>query len=74
MFADLVEGGMDPDVAVDQVANQLQADQAQTMLGNTAGAATAADIGAMVGGSPQAAQMGEAPMPEQGIPTEAPIM
>lgn len=74
MFADLVEGGMDPDVAVDQIANQLQADQAQTMLGNTAGAATAADIGAMVGGSPQAAQMGEAPMPEQGMPTEAPIM
>ena len=55
MFANLVEGGVDPDVAVEQVANQLQADQQQTTLGNTA---TAADIGGLVGGSPQAAQAG----------------
>ena len=55
MFADLVEGGVDPDVAVSQVANQLQAQQQQTTLGNTA---TAQDIGGLVGGSPQAAQAG----------------
>lgn len=55
MFADLVEGGVDPDVAVEQIANQLQAQQQQTTLGNTA---TAQDIGGLVGGSPQAAQAG----------------
>ena len=60
MFADLVDGGMDPDRAVDQVANQLQADQQQALLGNTANAQTVEDI---VGGSPQAAQQGsENPM------------
>ena len=53
MFADLVDGGMDPDRAVDQVANQLQADQQQALLGNTANAQTVENI---VGGSPQAAQ------------------
>ena len=57
MFATLVEGGMEPDTAVEAVANQLQAEQQQTTLGNTA---TAQDIGALVGGSPQAAQMGAA--------------
>lgn len=57
MFATLVEGGMEPDVAVEEVANQIQAQQQQTTLGNTA---TAQDIGALVGGSPQSAQMGEA--------------
>ena len=57
MFATLVEGGMDPDAAVDQVVNQLQANQQQTTLGNTA---TPADIDALVGGTPQAAQLGEA--------------
>ena len=58
MFATLVEGGYDPDLAVDRVAEQLQADQTQTSLGNTAGAM---DIGQLVGGSPQAAQMGTQP-------------
>lgn len=57
MFATLVEGGMEPDTAVEAVANQLQAEQQPTTLGNTA---TAQDIGALVGGSPQAAQMGAA--------------
>ena len=60
MFADLVDGGMDPDRAVDQVANQLQAEQQQALLGNTANAQTVENI---VGGSPQAAQQGsENPM------------
>jgi hypothetical protein len=58
MFATLVEGGYDPDLAVDKVAEQLQADQTQTALGNTAGAG---DISQLVGGSPQAAQMGTQP-------------
>ena len=58
MFATLVEGGYDPDLAVDKVAEQLQADQTQTPLGNTAGAG---DISQLVGGSPQAAQMGTQP-------------
>ena len=58
MFATLVEGGYDPDLAVDKVAEQLQADQTQTSLGNTAGAG---DISQLVGGSPQAAQMGTQP-------------
>ena len=57
MFATLVEGGVDPDLAVEQVANQLQAEQQQTTLGNTA---TAQDIGALIGGTPQAAQAGPA--------------
>ena len=57
MFATLVDNGMDPDVAVEQVANQLQADQQQTTLGNTA---SPQDIASLIGGSPQAAQMGEA--------------
>lgn len=55
MFATLVENGMEPDTAVEAVANQLQADQQQTTLGNTA---TAQDIGLLVGGSPQASQLG----------------
>ena len=55
MFATLVEGGMEPDTAVEAVANQLQADQQQTTLGNTA---TAQDIGSLVGGTPQASQLG----------------
>lgn len=64
MFADLVEGGMDPNVAVDQVANALQAQQQQTTLGNTA---STGDIAGLISpdmasipeaGSPQAAQMG----------------
>lgn len=55
MFATLVEGGVEPDLAVEQVANQLQADQQMTTLGNTA---TAQDIGSLVGGTLQAAQMG----------------
>lgn len=55
MFATLVDGGVEPDVAVEQVANQLQAQQQQTTLGNTA---TSADIGGLVAGSPQAAQAG----------------
>lgn len=60
MFADLVDGGMDPDRAVEQVVNQLQADQQQALLGNTANAQTVENI---VGGSPQAAQQGsENPM------------
>lgn len=58
MFAGLVDGGMDPDTAVEQVANQLQADQQMTTLGNTA---SAQDIQSLVqGGSAQASQMGEA--------------
>lgn len=55
MFSNLVENGVDPDMAVEQVANQLQAQQQQTTLGNTA---TAQDIEGLVGGSPQAQQMG----------------
>ena len=55
MFATLVENGMEPDTAVEAVANQLQAEQQQTTLGNTA---TAQDIGSLVGGSPQASQLG----------------
>lgn len=55
MFATLVENGMEPDTAVEAVANQLQADKQQTTLGNTA---TAQDIGSLVGGSPQASQLG----------------
>ena len=55
MFATLVEGGMEPDTAVEAVANQLQAEQQQTTLGNTA---TAQDIGSLIGGSPQASQLG----------------
>ena len=55
MFADLVEGGMEPEQAVDSVAAQLQAAQQQTTLGNTA---EAQDIQGLVGGTPQAAQMG----------------
>ena len=57
MFATLVEGGMDSDAAVDQVAQQLQADQTTTTLGNTA---TTGDINQLVGGTPQAAQQGAA--------------
>ena len=68
MFADLVEGGMLPEEAVDSVAAQLQADQQQTTLGNTA---NPADIQGLVeAGSPQAAQMGEA----GSMPAEMPIM
>ena len=55
MFADLVDGGMLPDQAVEAVANQLQADQQQTTLGSTA---SQQDIAGLVGGSPQAAQAG----------------
>lgn len=55
MFATLVEGGVEPDLAVEQVANQLQADQQMTTLGNTA---TAQDISGLVAGSPQASQLG----------------
>ena len=55
MFATLVEGGVEPDLAVEQVANQLQADQQMTTLGNTA---TAQDINDLVAGSPQASQLG----------------
>ena len=55
MFATLVDGGVEPDLAVEQVANQLQAQQQATTLGNTA---SAQDIGDLVGGTPQAAQMG----------------
>jgi len=57
MFSTLVDGGYDPDAAVDAVAAQLQADQMTNTLGNTA---TAQDIAGLVGGTPQAAQMGAA--------------
>lgn len=57
MFSTLVDGGYDPDSAVDAVAAQLQADQMTNTLGNTA---TAQDIAGLVGGTPQAAQMGAA--------------
>ena len=68
MFADLVEGGLAPEDAVDAVAAQLQAEQQQTTLGNTA---TPQDIqGLVTAGSPQAAQMGEA----GGMPTDMPMM
>lgn len=53
MYSTLVEGGVDPDVALEQTANQLQADQTQTALGNTA---NATDIASMLGGTVQAAQ------------------
>ena len=55
MFSTLVDGGYDPDAAVDAVAAQLQADQMTNTLGNTA---TAQDVAGLVGGTPQAAQMG----------------
>lgn len=55
MFASLVEGGVEPDMAIDQVANQLQGQQQPTTLGNTA---SSQDIEGLVGGSPQAAQAG----------------
>ena len=68
MYADLVEGGMDPNLAVEQVANTLQGQQQQTTLGNTADTGDIAglvspDMGSqgapmMEGGSPQAAQAG----------------
>ena len=68
MYADLVEGGMDPNLAVDQVAAALQGQQQQTTLGNTADTGDIAglvnpDMGSqapidMVAGSPQAAQAG----------------
>ena len=57
MFSTLVDGGYDPDAAVDAVAAQLQADQMTNTLGNTA---TAQDVAGLVGGTPQAAQMGAA--------------
>ena len=57
MYATLVDGGYDPDAAVEAVANQLQADQQPNTLGNVA---TPQDIAGLVGGSPQAAQMGAA--------------
>jgi len=63
MFADLVEGGMLPEDAVNSVAAQLQAEQQPTSLGNTANAMDVADL---VGGSPQAAQMGSEDMPVGG--------
>ena len=60
MFASLVDGGMDPDAAIEATAAQLQADQQQTTLGNTA---SAQDIQGLVqAGSPQAAQMGSIPI------------
>ena len=55
MFSTLVEGGMDVNDAVENVAAQLQADQQATTLGNTA---SQQDIMSLVGGSPQASQMG----------------
>lgn len=67
MYADLVEGGVDPNQAVEMVANQLQADQTQTSLGNTA---TAGDIDALVNGNMDAgaAMMGGSPQAAQGAP------
>lgn len=56
MFSDLVEGGMEPEDAVDQVAAQLQAEQQANTLGNTP---DTGDIQNLVAGTPQAAQMGE---------------
>ena len=55
MYATLVEGGYDPDAALDRVAEQIQADRTPTTLGNTA---NAMDIQQLVGGTPQAAQQG----------------
>ena len=55
MFATLVDGGMEPDAAVEEVANALQAQQTTNTLGNTA---TSQDINDLVGGSVQAAQQG----------------
>lgn len=66
MFATLVDGGVEPDLAIEQVANQLQADRSQTTLGNTA---TAQDIQALVGGSPQAAQLGAGDTSINDMPT-----
>ena len=57
MYATLVDGGYEPDAAVEAVANQLQADQQPNTLGNVA---TPQDIAGLVGGSTQAAQMGAA--------------
>ena len=59
MFATLVDNGMNPDQAVDAVAQQLQAQQQETTLGNTA--ASPSDVQNLIGGgTAQAAQMGEA--------------
>ena len=66
MFATLVDGGVEPDIAIEQVANQLQAGRSQTTLGNTA---TAQDIQALVGGSPQAAQLGAGDTSINDMPT-----
>lgn len=59
MFASLVDGGMDPDAAIEATAAQLQAAQQQTTLGNTASAQDIQDL--VQAGSPQAAQMGSVP-------------
>jgi len=57
MFADLVDSGMDPNAAVDQVAQALQNEQNPGMLGNVAGAGIEQPL-PMEAGTPQAAQMG----------------
>ena len=63
MFADLVDGGMDPNTAIDQIANALQGEQQQTTLGNVA---APQDIEGLI--NPDMASM---PMPEAGSPQAA---
>ena len=72
LFADLVEGGMDPDNAVDATAQALQAEQQQTTLGNTASTNDIANL--IGGGTTQAAQMGESAQTMNPMEAAAPMM
>lgn len=58
MYATLVQGGVDPDQAVDAIADTLIQDQQGQNLGNTGMAGGLP--GAPMGGTPQAAQQGNA--------------
>ena len=57
MFADLMDAGIDPNEAVDQIANALQQEQQPGTLGNVAQAGTPQEL-PIEAGSTQAAQMG----------------
>lgn len=57
MFADLMDAGIDPNEAVDQIANTLQQEQQPGLLGNVAQAGMPQEL-PMEAGSVQAAQAG----------------
>lgn len=57
MFADLMDAGVDPNEAVDQIANALQQEQQPGLLGNVAQAGMPQEL-PIEAGSTQAAQMG----------------